>query len=105
MAGTVTPLRPGALRTSETVRPPRSGARLKSVAPMLPPPVAALSVVERHAREDFPCARKGCAANGDVLSFVPLAGSSLVVLFCADCVEKLASVGVRPVPTAKGARK
>lgn len=100
MAGTVTPLRPNPLRTSDTVRP-RSGARLKSVAPMLPPPAASLSVVERHTREDFPCAHRGCASNGDVLSFVPLAGSSLVVLFCAGCVEKLASVGVRPVPTTK----
>ena len=100
MAGTVTPLRPPALRTSDTVRP-RSGARLRSATALPPPP---LSVVERMHAEHFPCGHKGCRRDGHVPSLVPFGTTTLVVLFCEPCIEELAPMGIRPVPAPKERR-
>jgi hypothetical protein len=93
----VTPLRPSA-RVADTVRP-RSGARLRTAIAIPPPP---LSVVERHAREVFPCqaTTDACTADADVTVVGLFAGLEVVVLLCRDCAKGLPP-NLRPVPIAK----
>jgi hypothetical protein len=90
-------------RTSDTVRPARSGTRRAAARAPTIPPLRVLSVVERHEQEAFPCQSQACSDVAAVTARVPAYGMSVVVLLCDACAKKLPA-GVKPVAITKGGR-
>lgn len=81
-------------RDRETIRP-ASGARLKTakVTPLRPAPLpqlASFSVIERHARESYPCqCASDCVDDATHTAFGDFNGVPVVVMLCASCAKKL----------------